>query len=295
MFGKGERRMSIAFGPAGNSDSFAAAGYKSSSEAPSFVASLGLDAYEYQCGRGVTVKEAGARAVGENARNNGVRLSVHAPYYISMSGEDDTKRLGSLRYFLQSGEAAHFMGAKRIVYHPGGVGKQTREAALARSIDTLKYVIREMDQAGYGDVTLCPEVMGKINQVGTLEEVLEMCKVDERLIPCVDFGHLNARTHGELKDKKAFEEVFDKMENAIGRDRTTVFHAHFSKIEYSAGGEVKHLTFEDQAFGPNFTPLAEVLVERGYEPTIICESDGTQAEDAAEMKRIYETLRGNRK
>ena len=282
--------MQIAFGPAGNSDSFALAGYKSSADAPEFCASLGLNAYEYQCGRGVTVKETGARAVGENARKFGVRLSVHAPYYISMSGEDDEKRLGSLRYFLQSAEAARFMGANRIVYHPGGVGKQTRETALLRSIDTLRYVLRELDAAGYEDVTLCPEVMGKINQVGTLEEVLEMCRVDERLIPCVDFGHLNARTHGSLADKAAFEAVFDKMENAIGYDRTAVFHSHFSKIEYSKGGEVKHLTFEDQIFGPNFTPLAEVLVERGYHPTIISESDGTQAEDAAEMKRIYEAL-----
>lgn len=284
--------MSIAFGPAGNADSFAAAGYKSNADAPKYVASLGLNAYEYQCGRGVTVKEAGARAVGENAEKYGVRLSVHAPYYISMSGEDDEKRLGSLRYFLQCGEAAHFMGATRVIYHPGGLGKQTREAALARSIDTLRYVIREMDAAGYGDVTLCPEVMGKINQVGTLEEVLEMCKVDERLIPCVDFGHLNARTHGSLSCKEAFEAVFDKMENAIGKDRTAVFHSHFSKIEYSKGGEVKHLTFDDQLYGPNFTPLAEVLAERGYQPTIICESDGTQAEDAADMKRIYEALLG---
>jgi len=279
--------MSIHFGPAGNSDSFAAAGYKSSSDAPAFIASMGLNAYEYQCGNGVTIKENGARKIGEKARENGVSLSIHAPYYISMSGEDASKRLGSLKYFMQSAEAAYFMGAKRIVYHPGGLGKQTREQALARSIDTLKYVLHELDAAGYRELTLCPEVMGKINQVGTLEEVMEMCRVDERLVPCIDFGHLNARTFGTLNTTEAFDHVFDVMENMLGRERVSGFHAHFSKIQYGKSGEVKHLTFEDQEYGPDFGLLAPVLVKRGYEPTIVSESAGTQAEDAAQMLKIY--------
>lgn len=279
--------MSIAFGPAGNSDSFKASGYRSSADAPFFIASMGLNAYEYQCGNGVTVKEAGARSIGENARNNGIRLSIHAPYYISMSGEDDEKRFGSLKYFLQSAEAARHMGATRIVYHPGGLGKQNRETALARSVETLRYVLSELDHAGYSDIILCPEVMGKINQVGTLEEVMEMCRVDERLIPCVDFGHLNARTFGSLKTEVDIEHVFDVMENAIGRERVCHFHSHFSKIQYSKGGEVRHLTFEDREYGPDFLLLARVLVRRGYEPTIICESAGTQAEDAREMMACY--------
>lgn len=279
--------MSIAFGPAGNSDSFKASGYRSSADAPFYVASMGLNAYEYQCGNGVTVKEAGARSIGEKAREHGVRLSIHAPYYISMSGEDNEKRFGSLRYFLQSAEAARFMGATRIVYHPGGLGKQSREVALARSIETLKYVLSELDKAGYDDIVLCPEVMGKINQVGTLEEVMEMCRVDDRLIPCVDFGHLNARTLGSLKEEADFERIFDYMENTIGRERTNKFHSHFSKIQYSKGGEVRHLTLEDTEFGPDFSLLAKVLAKRGYEPTIICESAGTQAEDAKEMMECY--------
>lgn len=280
--------MSIAFGPAGNADSFAAAGYKSSQDAPAYLSAMGLTAYEYQCGNGVTVKEKGARSIGENAARFGVRLSIHAPYYISMSGEDDEKRLGSLRYFLQCGEAAGFMGAKRIVYHPGGLGKYSREEALARSKDTLKYVIGEMDHAGYGEISLCPEVMGKINQVGTLEEVLDMCSLDERLIPCVDFGHLNARTMGSLKNLSDFERVFDVMENALGADRTSRLHIHFSKIQYGKGGEIRHLTLEDNEYGPDFSLLAEALARRGYEPTVICESSGTQAEDAKTMMEIYE-------
>ncbi len=78
------------------------------------------------------------------------------------------------------------------------------------------------------------------------------------------------------------------IENALGRDRADHFHAHFSKIEYTGGGEKRHLTFEDQQFGPEFAPLAEVLAQRGAAPTIICESAGTQSKDALEMKRLYQ-------
>ena len=129
--------------------------------------------------------------------------------------------------------------------------------------------------------------MGKINQLGDLDEIMEFCKIDERVIPCIDFGHLNSRTHGGLKTKDDFDKVLDTIENAIGNERMRKFHAHFSKIAWSEGGEVKHLTFEDTVFGPNFHLLAEIIAERNCSPTIICESAGTQAEDALTMKKMY--------
>ncbi len=244
------------FGPAGNGNAFYEAGCTASKQAPGWLAEQGLDAYEYQCGRGVRIGEAAARELGAEASLHGVRLSLHAPYFISLSGVDEQKRLGSLRYILESLTAARAIAAA--------------------------------DEAGFGDIALCPETMGKINQLGTLEEVLDLCSLDERLIPCVDFGHLNARTHGGMTAKGAYGAAFDAMENAIGKERTAVFHAHFSHIEYSKGGELRHLTFEDTTWGPWFEELAEAIVRRGYSPTIICESAGTQAEDALTMKKIYE-------
>ena len=117
---------------------------------------------------------------------------------------------------------------------------------------------------------------------------MELCKVDNRLIPCIDFGHYNARNNGILRDEADFEALFDVMETHLGFERVKHFHSHFSKIEFTTkSGEVRHLTFEDKIFGPDFEPLARVLVKRGYEPTIICESAGTQAEDALAMKRMY--------
>ena len=144
-----------------------------------------------------------------------------------------------------------------------------------------------LDKAGFSDITLCPETMGKIGQLGTLDEVLELCKVDERITPCIDFGHLNARTLGGIASKADYAAILDKVEAALGGARAKRFHVHFSRIEYSAGGEKRHWTFAETQFGPEPQPLMELLAERDLEPVIICESAGTQAEDACTMQRLY--------
>ena len=148
-----------------------------------------------------------------------------------------------------------------------------------------------MINAGFLDVRLCIETMGKINQLGNLDEVMELCRVDDSFLPCIDFGHLNARTLGGLKTKADFEKIFDTIENKLGSERVKTFHSHFSKIEYTKGGEKKHLTYEDNVYGPDFDFVAEIMAERDIGATIICESAGTQAEDALIMKKIYESVR----
>jgi deoxyribonuclease-4 len=164
----------------------------------------------------------------------------------------------------------------------------TRREAMNISKRTLHRALRELDGAGLGEVRLCPETMGKMNQMGTLDEVLELCGLDERLIPTIDFGHLNSRGLGNLVTEEDFADVTARIRTALGEYRGKCFHCHFSKIEYTKGGEKKHLTFADTAYGPEFAPLAAVIVRQGLTPVIICESAGTQAEDAAAMKSMYE-------
>ena len=280
--------MGARFGPAGNSDSFAREGHNSTLEAPEYCASMGLDAYEYQCGLGVRVKETMAEKLRSEASKNNIAISLHAPYYISLSSLEESKRKGSARYFLESAQAVSSMGGTRFVVHAGSCGKQSREQALALAVETLKYCINELYAAFCTDVTVCPETMGKIGQLGTLDEVLELCSVDERIIPCIDFGHLNARTMGGIKGIDDYRYILDTMADRIGIERASIFHSHFSKIEYTTGGEKRHLTFEDTVFGPEPAPLMRLVAEKGWSPTFICASDGTQAEDAVILKRLYE-------
>ncbi len=279
--------MAAKFGPAGNSESFTALGYKHSLQVPEYIERMGLDAFEYQCGRGVNIGTDKAEELGKLAKERSISLSLHAPYYISMSSVEEDKRLNSINYILQSARAVKAMGGNRIIVHTGSCGKISREEALNLAIDTMKKSLEALDSEGLGHIHICPETMGKVNQLGTLSEVMELCAVDERLIPCIDFGHLNAREQGILRTYSDFEEVFKTVEDKLGIDRLRAFHSHFSKIEYSKGGEVRHLTFEDDLYGPNFEPVMELTYKYGASPTFICESAGTQAEDAKAMKDYY--------
>lgn len=275
------------FGPAGTALSFSEMGYKGSLDIPEYIERMGLDAFEYQCGRGVNIGDEKAAELGRLAAEKNIRLSLHAPYYISMSSVDEEKRLNSVNYILSSARAVSCMGGDRIVVHTGSCGKLDRKEALRLALDTMKLSLKALDDAGLGNVHICPETMGKINQLGDLDEVIALCMTDERLIPCIDFGHLNARTLGGVNSKEAFAAILDEISTKLGTERGRRFHSHFSKIEYTAGGEKKHLTFSDEVYGPCFEPLMELVAERGLEPVFICESDGTQSEDALSMKRFY--------
>ena len=284
--------MRAIFGPAGNSQAFYDAGYKATIQVFGWLESQGLDAYEYQCGRGVRVTEEAAKALRAKAEEHHIALSLHAPYYISLASADEAKRENSIRYILDSGRAVHWMGGSRIVVHPGGLNGRSREEATEMAADTLQRAQRALDDAGLHDVRICPETMGKINQLGDLDEVLRMCEVDERFLPCIDFGHMNSRTHGGMNSREDFAALLDTLRDRLGEERARSFHAHFSKIEYSAGGEKVHLTFEDTVFGPQPEPLMELLAERGLSPVVICESAGTQAADARMLKSLYEAAAG---
>ncbi len=282
----------IYFGAAGNANSFYEMGYKNTTQAPEYLTKIGINAYEYQCGRGVRVNPDSCELLRQNAIKHNIRLSLHAPYFISLSGIEEEKRLKSVDYILQSARAAKMIGADRIVVHSGSCSKITREHALELAKDTLSIAVKALKAENLYDIHICPETMGKINQLGTLEEVAQLCTVDESFVPCIDFGHLNARTLGGIKGYDDYKKILDHLENTIGTSRARNFHAHFSKIEYSQGGEKRHLTFQDTTFGPDFEPLAELISERDCTPTIICESDGTQAEDAKIMLDIYNKKRG---
>ncbi len=276
------------FGPGGNGDLFYAQGGKGSVNAPEWLAAYGLDAYEFEAGNGISAGEATLRKIGEEAEKYNISMSLHTPYYISLSGIDPEKRLKSIEYIKKSLWAAELLRADTIVIHSGSAAKISREEAMRLSCDTLERVI---EAVGDTDIRLGIETMGKVNQLGTLDEVIEQCRVDKHYVPVVDFGHMNAREiGGYFKAIDDYRRVFDKIALGCGDEVAKNLHCHFSKIEYTSAGEKKHLTFADNVFGPEFEPLVEAIVKEGLTPRIICESDGTQAEDAKAMKEYYINL-----
>ena len=279
------------FGPGGNSESFHNAGHKSTIEAPAFVAGLGLGAYEYEAGNGLSASDNALSAVGAAAARHGIAMSFHAPYFISLASVDAEKRKKSIGYIETSLKAAALLGAKTIVVHMGGVAKIKREEGMRYSAETLYELLETIPDNG---VIIGLETMGKINQLGTLDEVLALCAMSPRLAPVVDFGHLNARECGNAgyRTKDDYMRTFDSIACALGDYAAINLHSHFSKIEYTGAGEKRHLTFGDALYGPPFEPLMEAIAELGVMPTIICESAGTQAEDALAMQSYYRSVAG---
>lgn len=278
--------MAALFGPAGNPDAFYLSGKKASVDMPEWLAGLGLTAYEYQCSRGANIRQETAQAIGDKATQYGIKLSIHAPYYISLATEDETIAQNTKRHFIRSIEAAHWMGADRVVFHIGGPGKQDRTAAMERAKHAFGEVLEEIDKYNLNGVILAPETMGKQNQLGTLSEVLELCKMSKWVIPAVDFGHLHAVSGGKYTTRPEFEAVFKIISDQLGLEVARNIHIHFSRIEFTKAGEKRHWTFDDQ-FGPPHEPLIETCSAHGFTPRIICESAGTQAADAKKMQDLY--------
>ena len=278
----------IRFGPSGNCDLFYDQGFKSSLDAPAWLKNRGLSAYEYSFSRGFALSEFMAKSLGEKCKENGIELSVHAPYDINLANPDPVMIEKSFGYIITSLKYLKIMGARRLVFHPGTCGGLPRCEAVKLMNENMKKLVERIKAENFDfDFILCPETMGKSQQLGTYEEVAELCTYADFLVPTLDFGHINALTHGGLTRAEDYERIFKHLIDKIGFEKVKKVHIHFSKIEYGQKGEIKHLTFEDRDFGPEFPPLARVIKKLGLEPVIICESRGTQAEDAGEMKDYY--------
>ncbi len=282
----------IKFGVAGNSKSFYDEGYTSTVEAAGWCKNRGIDAFEYSFGRGVNLNEKTAVAIGEKFREVGVELSVHAPYFINLANPDSEKIQNSYGYILSSLKKVKDFGGSRVVVHPATQGKATREEAVKEMVKNARGLIEVLDKEGYAEgYKVCFETMGKMAQLGTVDEIIEVCSLDSRFYPCIDFGHINAREQGVLKNIVNYNTIVQKMEDFLPKHKVLNMHVHFSKIEYGAKGELRHLTFEDQKYGPDYEPLMDLFYAKGMEPYVICESDGTQAEDTMQMKNYFYSLK----
>lgn len=281
--------MSAKFGPGGNSEAFRKAGYRSTLDAPRFVLECGLDAYEYEAGQGLSASPEMLAAIGEQAALRGVHMSFHTPYFISLSSVEPEKRRKSVDYLYTSALASQLLGAQTMVVHTGSAAKISRETAMEYAAETLRAADEMLTENGF-TVKLGLETMGKQNQLGTLDEVLTLCKLSPRFVPVVDFGHINAREQGILKVEDDFKYIFDRIAADLSPEAAEHLHCHFSRIEYTEKGEKRHLTFADETFGPDHRPLMRAVYDLGISPTIISESAGTQSQDARIMKDYYQAL-----
>lgn len=280
----------IKFGPSGSCELFAMQGYSHTIQEAKWLAGLGLDCFEYSFGRGVRITEKTAREIGNEFRKYNIEFSVHAPYFINLATLEEDKAANNHEYIFGSLKALEYFGGKRCVFHPGSPLKADREDAMNVLMKRLDKVMELKHELGFDGLWLCAETMGKKSQLGDLNEVIRMCKDYDTLLPCIDFGHLNARDQGVIKGYDEYKRIIDTLADGLGDFKTKNMHVHFSKIQYGDKGELRHLTFADEKYGPDFEPLMRVIADYRLEPYIACESAGTQTMDALAMKNYYKSL-----
>lgn len=280
----------LRFGSAGNPDAFYQAGLKNSWQMPAWLAEQGLSAYEYSAGRGVRLTAETAQKIGAYAKQYDIAMSIHAPYFINLATMEADKAVNNERYLLDSVQAAEFLGADRVIFHVGSPVKLERPQAFLQVQKSLDNFLQKLDERGT-HVLLAPETMGKRNQIGTLAEIVELCKMSKQLIPTLDFGHLHAAQNGGYDKLDDYLRAYEYLAEHLGETVLYNFHVHFSKIEFTKAGEKQHWTFADD-YGPPYQPFMDSLVKTGYTPRIICESSGTQALDASIMQSYYRQMLG---
>ncbi len=238
--------------------------------------------------------EVRAQLFRENSIKHNIELSIHAPYYIAIGADDPQKIENSINELKKAIHLASVIGARKVVFHPGA-SYGDRKAATTRSIKALHRLGKEIEMK---NIVVCPEIAGKVNQLGSLEEVLEICSKIEYAWPCLDLAHLHAREHGSLNSKEAFARVFDKAYETLGDGFTDNLHFHLYPIKWGAKGEVCHKAFDDRKkqvslfdeneyYLPRFEPIVEYIYENNLCPTIICEAKDSQDVGALAMKQYY--------
>ncbi|MBO4594640.1 MAG: TIM barrel protein, partial [Clostridia bacterium] len=228
----------IKFGPSGNSEAFYAAGNNKTEESAVWVKDMGLDVFEYSFGRGVNLSDAKTASINAAFKSAGVEITVHAPYYVNLANPEDENAEKSYGYILSSARAVKKMGGNRVVFHPASQGNADRKTAEELTKKRFAVLTEKIYENGLSDVIFCPETMGKLGQIGTIEEITEFCLTDKVFVPCVDFGHVNARERGSLRSPKDYIERLSFMIDGLGIEKMRNFHVHFSKIEYGEKGEI---------------------------------------------------------
>jgi len=260
------------FGPAGVPPMFRLMG-ATTSDVPKLLHEEGLDAFEYQASRWGAkpqIKLQDAQKLGEEARKNDVKLSMHGSYFVNLSGKKEVVEASKQR-LIACATAADWMGAYVVVFHTGFYGKFEKDYAFKTCLDALKEISAEIKSQGL-KVKLGPETMGRKFQVGTLEEILTINQEVEGTQLVIDWGHLHALHQGTLKKVEDFRAIAEKVEEKLGTQALRSMHCHFSKIEFSSQGEKRHHTLDEEKYGPEFRMLADVIVDFGLHPTMICET-----------------------
>ncbi|MCC7554082.1 MAG: TIM barrel protein [Methanobacteriaceae archaeon] len=273
----------IIFGPAGKPIDFKGRAFESSS----YLKEHDLHAFEYQSTYGVKIGEKSAKILKKQSKKENILVSMHGPYYINLASKEEEKIDKSIERLIATARAGEWMGAYRLVFHPGFYSNRKPEDVLKIAKQTIKRLLNKCEEEAIENFTFSPETTGKRSQLGNIDEIISICENFDHFEPTIDFAHIHARGRGILNQKEDYNCIFSKLEDNLDIDR---LHCHFTTIEYTHAGERKHHTLaEEDKYGPYIKDLLLNLIENDWKATIICETPLID-QDACRMREIYESL-----
>jgi deoxyribonuclease-4 len=249
------------------------------------IRELGLDCMELAFVRRVSMGEKTASNVREAAEGLGVRLSVHAPYYVNLNAKEAEKVKSSRLRILQAAYVGWLCGAKDVVFHPAFYHDDHPGVVYERVKEHLMELASRLREEGVS-IVLRPETTGKLSQFGSLDEIIELSSEVEGVAPCVDFAHIHART-GRNNSYEEFVEILRSIEGKLGRNAIEEMHIHVSGIDYGKRGEKEHLNLVDSDF--SYVELMQALKDLEVKGLVLCESPNLE-EDALKLQRVYRDM-----
>lgn len=251
------------------------------------ISELGLDNLEVEFVHGVRTGEEKCRAYGEKARELGVALTCHGPYYINLNSKEAEKKEASIKRVLNTARAAHWMGAESFTFHAAFFMGQDTGKVYGVVREAIEHILEEMAKEGTDTANLSPELTGKPTQWGSLEELIRLCQDIPGVHPCIDFAHNHARSGGEENSYDEFCATLEAIKSGLGQEYLQRLHIHVSGIEYSQKGERHHLVLKESDL--QYEDLIRALKDYEVGGTVVCESPNLE-EDAALMKETYGKL-----
>ncbi|MBQ3502300.1 MAG: TIM barrel protein [Clostridia bacterium] len=251
---------------------------------------LGLNAYEIQCTFGFKMSDKNKELV-LKAQQDGFYISMHGPYYINLGSANETVVERSIDILTKGIELAKSVNCNRIIFHPGGGHENTEQGRK----DSIKRIIKHLNDISsnvdMGSVRFYPEIGGKTANLGSLDEIIEICKNCEFAYPCIDIAHLHAREFGSITSKDILRAKLEYLKAELP-DKFSQVHFHAYTINYGDKGEIKHLvhgeTMPDGSEGlPNLDWFVELLHEMNIEPWVISEANDSQEQGAKYMRDKY--------
>lgn len=267
-----------------------------------WLSKLGLDALELQMTYGPRTKPENCLILHNLSQEFNIKLSVHASYFIVLTSEDDEKINRSIDTLARTYDLANILGAKEIILHPGPLYGKTSEEPKNNFLENCN---KFLDSYGKTDIGLFIETAGKTGQLGSVEEILDISQELDGVHPCIDWGHVHARTLGTLETPENIKTLGDQLINFLSKNPDKRIHFHYTPIHYGPKGEIKHRAIHDKYpleeqydllgrkvgtgsidgyYHPRFTPVAEQLNRFPENTTVISETHNTQEEGALALK-----------